>query len=375
MERTVWEKWADVLISYSLEVQEGQKLIIVGDPESMPLIDACYVAGLQRGAFVEFLAMPHHHQELFFKHGHHFEKTHDLWKFAVDYADAYLSIKGASNTRALSHYPEEKHQLVTQAYKPILNTVMTKAAQGKMRWCTTQFPSASLAQEANMGSIDYFDLAMRAAFLDQADPVSAWKKLKAEQGALVEKLTSGKVLRFINDEGTDLEVDVSGMQWMNFAGRSNFPDGEVFTGPNLRASNGGVNGTVRVTFPTIWKQVEVTGIQLQFEGGAVVSSNAETNGSFLKAMIGQDEGARFVGEVALGTNYGIDIGTKNILFDEKIGGTFHIALGRGYAETGNTNESALHWDLVTDLRKSGKIFLDDELILEKGRFLDPRFPK
>jgi aminopeptidase len=372
----LYSQWAKVLLHHSLSVQPGEHLVIAGDPEAMPLIDACYTEAVESGAICDYLCLCGHHKELLFERGsdQQLRATPSLWLNAVQTCHKYLIIASSQNTRALTGVPQERHVLYSQGYKPILDTIFKRRQEGGFLWCLTQFPSPALAQEANMSTSAFARLTARACFLDQPDPVAAWKALKESQQRLIDMLSKGKVLTFENDEGTHLEVDIEGMCWINGTGTSNFPDGEVFTGPNLSAPNGGVNGKVCVTFPTIMKQVEVRGVELTFERGAVVEAKATENEAFLHAMIEQDAGARYVGEVALGTNYAISAGTKNILFDEKIGGTFHIALGRGYPETGNANQSALHWDLVTDLRQSGRVFLGSTLISQNGRFLDPQWP-
>ena len=190
----------------------------------------------------------------------------------------------------------------------------------------------------------------------------------------IDFLSDKKELHFKNGNGTDLLVNIAGMKWVNLCGTINFPDGEIYTGPNLNAPDGGVNGIVKYDFPTIYRGVEVDGIELVFEKGAVVNIKASRNEDFLRSMIDQDAGAKFVGEIALGTNYCVNTGVKDILFDEKIGGTFHTALGMGYPETGNTNQSALHWDLVCDLRNDGVVYADKEKIFENGEFMFDDWP-
>ena len=371
-----YSKWARVLVHYCLEVAPRQHFVIAGDVEAMPLINACMQEGVDVGAFCDYLCISGHHKEMLFARGHddQLERTPALWLNAVSTCDKYLIISSATNTRALSQYPKERQVLYSKGYSPVVDTIIRRRHEGNFSWCLTQFPSPALAQEANMGTLDYQKLTAAACFLDRTDPVAQWKALAQRQQKLADRLSTGTILRFENDEGTCLEVDIQGMRWVNNAGKTNFPDGEVFTGPNLSAPNGGVNGTVRITFPTIMKQVEVSGIELTFEKGAVVKASAKENDAFLQSMIDLDPGSRYVGEIALGTNYAISTGTRNILFDEKIGGTFHLALGKGYPETGNTNQSALHWDLVTDMRQSGKIFLDEELISDKGQFVDAEWP-
>jgi aminopeptidase len=194
-------------------------------------------------------------------------------------------------------------------------------------------------------------------------------------------LQGKKELRFragdLSGGGTDLTVNVEGMTWINCCGKENFPDGEVFTGPNLDAPDGGVNGVVRYSFPAVHNGREVHDIELTFEKGRVVDAKASKGLDFLTAMLDQDDRARYLGEIAIGTNYQIQRYTKNTLFDEKIGGTFHAAVGSGYPETGNTNSSGLHWDMVCDLREpagGGTIEADGEVFSRDGRFVFDGWP-
>jgi aminopeptidase len=367
---TIFDAWAKVLVHYSLNVLPGQYLVIAGDPKAMPLIDACLIEALRSKATVDYLAIPSHHSELLFTHADDQQLSipSEMWLHAARTCDKYLGIKCAENTRSLAWASVDRQAISSKAHRQIIDTILRRKHEGSLSWCATLFPTPAFAQEANMGTYEFEKFVVDACFLNQNDPVSSWRALSAWQAKLIEKLSSGSLLRFQNDEGTNLEVDVSGMKWENCSGLINFPDGEVFTGPNLKASNGGVNGVVRVTFPTIWKNTEVRGIELHFEKGVVTKATATHNEPFLHAMIQQDEGASRVGEVAIGTNFAITRAVNNILFDEKIGGTFHIALGKGYPETGNNNQSALHWDLVTDMRQTGKIFLDGVCIFERGTF-------
>lgn len=265
--------------------------------------------------------------------------------------------------------------MAAQAYKPIMETIMGRAAEKKIRWCLTFYPTPAAAQDSEMGTTDYEEFVLNACLLNEHDPISLWNKVAHTQEKLVQYLNNVKELRFTNEQGTDLLVNVDGMRWVNCCGKRNFPDGEVFTGPNLNAADGGTNGIAYYSFPTVYKGVEVNDIVLRFENGAVVDAKASKNEDFLKAMIQQDPGAKYLGEIAIGTNYNITNGTKNILFDEKIGGTFHSALGKGYPETGNSNESALHWDLICNLRQGGKIIADGKIISENGKFLNPEWPQ
>ncbi len=370
-------KWADVLVNYSLEAKKGEHAIIVGDPVAMPLIEACYEKLIQAGAIVECFVQSSAWRESFFKYAsqEQLSATPPTWHYAVQNCDIYLNVSSSTNSRAMSQVPPQKQALAAKGYKPILESVLGRAANGKLRWCLTFYPTPSSAQDSEMSTTDYEEFVLNACLVNEKDPISLWREVEKKQESLVKFLNGVKELRFTNDQGTDLLVNVDGMKWVNCCGKRNFPDGEVFTGPNLKAKDGGVNGIAYYSFPTVYKSVEVTDIVLKFENGAVVDAKASKNEDFLKAMIHQDPGAKFLGEIAIGTNYNIQAGTKNILFDEKIGGTFHSALGKGYPETGNSNESALHWDLVCNLRKGGKIYADGKIISEYGKFLNPDWPK
>lgn len=372
-----YRKWAEVLRDYSLNIQPKEWVIIVGDPlTSLPLIEACYASFLEKGAEVDLLLQPSKFKELHFAHAsaEMLAKTPRLWQFGAENADKYLVIGASSNTRALTQFSADKQTISSHAYRPILDAILGRSSKNKLAWCRTQFPTESLAQEAGMGSYEFELFSERACFLHLDDPVAAWRSLERQQQNLLEFLTGIKELHFENDKGTDLKVDVSGMTWVNCCGHFNFPDGEVFTGPNLKAPQGGVNGHVYYSFPTIYKDVEVEGIDLTFEKGRVVKATASRGEEQLRTMLALDPGASYIGEVALGTNYGIQRGTKSILFDEKIGGTFHMAAGKGYPETGNTNHSALHWDMICDMRQNATIRADGKIIFENGHYLSANWP-
>jgi aminopeptidase len=212
-----------------------------------------------------------------------------------------------------------------------------------------------------MSTAQYAGFVNRALFLDRPDPVGAWRALRATQEAMVKQLTKASEIH-IEAEGTDIRLGVSGRTWINSDGHHNMPSGEVFTGPHERSAN----GTVRFTVPTGPRGVTVTGVQLRFEDGEVVSATADQGEDYLQAALATDAGARYLGELGIGTNTGIDRATGHILLDEKMAGTVHLALGRSYPETGGTNDSALHWDLICDLRDGGRLSADGEPIVENG---------
>lgn len=343
---------------------------------ALPLIEACYEECVKSGAHTECLLNHDRLSEYFLKNASEEQllTSPQLKKYAVEKFDRFLFIYAPSNHQALTNISLERHIHSSKANQPIQKTILDRKARGDIYWCRTHYPTASAAQNASMGTAEFEDFVFRAGFLHHENPIESWKALgKAHQRA-IDHLSNKKELHFKNSNGTDLRVNISGMKWGNLCGTSNFPDGEIYTGPNLNASDGGVNGIVKYDFPTIYRGVEVNGIELIFEHGAVVEVKANRNEAFLRCMIEQDSGAKYVGEIALGTNYCVNTGVKDILFDEKIGGTFHTALGMGYPETGNTNQSALHWDLVCDLRNKGVIYADGEKIFENGKFLKSGWP-
>lgn len=370
------DNWAEVLVCYSLGAKKGQKAFLLGDVEAYPLIEAAYERFILEGVKVECFLLQRAMSEFLLKNGsdEQIAYTPPGRLMGVEKADLYLFVGANSNSKMLSQIHPKKQSLAAAGYKPILDLILGRGAQKTLRWCTTMYPTPSAAQDAEMGNSAYEEFVMNAGFLNDDAPIYSWRTLEKQQEQLMQFLQGKKELRFQNAQGTDLRVNVEGMTWVNCCGIFNFPDGEVFTGPNLKAADGGVNGVVRYAMPTIYKNVEVHDIELTFKNGAVVEAKASKNEPFLHEMISQDPGAKFVGEIAIGTNYRVDKCTKNILFDEKIGGTFHLALGKGYAETGNCNESALHWDMIFDMRQGGTIHADGELIQENGRFTRTEWP-
>lgn len=369
-------KMAAVLVHYSLAIQPNDQVVLSGELPGLPLMEALYEEIIRAGGFVKTNITPTGWDEIFFKHASE-NQLKRMCPFALNemtVADKRIRLIAPGNTRGLSHVNPKKQTLVSQANQPILSTVLNRSAKGEMDWVVTLCPTAAGAQEAGMGILEYEDFVFKAAHLDEEDPVQFLKNSEKRQELMIDYLTPKKELHFKTPQGTDLVVNVEGMKWRNSCGKRNYPDGEVFTGPNLHAKDGGVNGIVKFTFPAIWQNTVVEGVELIFEKGRVVSAKARHNEAFLQTIVHQDEGASRLGEIAIGTNYKIQAFTQNILFDEKIGGTFHAALGMGYPETGNTNQSALHWDMICDLREGGTILADGEIISRDGRFVFPDWP-
>jgi len=331
------DKLAKVIVEYSTGIKPGQLVRITGDPVALPLLEAIYEACLKAGANAFLKCSPDTLAEMFYEHA-----SDDQLKFVnpvalyeIENIDVSISLWAETNTKSLTRVDPKRQGKASAARKPIFKVFMERAAKAKgdpekLNWCGTLYPTLASAQDAEMSLRQYEDFVFSAGHLDKEDPVAIWREIEARQQKVVDYLQGKKALHFKTNNGTDLHVNVEGSTWINCAGHENFPDGEVFTGPNLKAKDGGVNGIVRYSFPAVHNGREVHDIELTFEKGRVVNAKASKNEDFLKEMLAMDEGASNLGEIAIGTNYNITEYSKNTLFDEKIGGTFHAAVGAGY---------------------------------------------
>ncbi len=370
------DKLAQVLVQYSTKVKRGDLVRISGEPVALPLLEAIYERCLRAGAHPFLKVAPESLQDIFYElaDDEQLQYVSPIAKYEIEQVDVSIGLWAETNTKSLSQVDPQRQSLASAARKPIMKTFMERAGRTELRWTGTLFPTLASAQDAEMSLRQYEQFVFEAGHLDQPDPVAVWQQIEARQQKVVDYLKGKKQVQFEADNGTDLTVNVDGMTWINCCGHENFPDGEVFTGPNLDAADGGVNGIARYSFPAVHHGREVEDIELTFEKGKVTDAKASKNADFLLAMLDQDERARYLGEIAIGTNYNITRYSKNTLFDEKIGGTFHAAVGAGYPETGNSNDSALHWDMVCDLRTGGKITVDGEVIHQDGRFVFDGWP-
>ncbi len=355
-------KLARVLVDYSVRAGEGEQVLVFGGVAAEPLIKELYTRLLQVGAFpvveVELPGM----RELFFENARdaHYEKIPSIRRFKSEEADAEIGIMAPSNTRALAGVDPAKQRALAELNKPLSEIMLQKN-----RWMLTLFPTAALAQEADMGLASYEEFVFEAMGLNEEDPVRYWSEKSAEQERLKERLEAARELRIVGPE-TDLTLSVEGRKFVNSAGRRNMPCGEVFTGPIETSAN----GHVYFGIPAAIGGREVSGVRLRFEEGRVVEASAEKGEEYLMSLLETDAGARYLGEIGIGTNYGIQRASGNVLFDEKLGGTVHLAIGRSYAQTGGKNDSSVHTDLVCDLRGGGELYADGELIQRDGRFLE-----
>jgi aminopeptidase len=351
--------FADLLAGYCLDVEPGQVVLVRSTSLAEPLLLEVQRAILERDAWpllrVELAGQTRSFYDAALDR--HLDDYPDLALQEARRIDALLGIQAPGDVRELAGVDPDRITRYARARRPIREATMKK------RWCSTLWPTEALAAQAGMALEDFAAFVRSALFLDQPDPVRAWGGLRAFQERLIGRLRDARELR-LEADGTDLTLSVAGRTWVNSDGRRNMPSGEVFTGPHEDSAE----GRIRFTLPTSPRGVVVEDVTLEFREGRVVSAHAERGDAYLHATLDTDPGARFLGELGIGTNFGIDRPIGSILFDEKIGGTIHLALGRSYPETGGTNESVVHWDLICDLRDGGRLSADGETILEDGRF-------
>ncbi len=359
-------KLATVLVHYSLRLRKGDLFRITGAALAAPLITEVYRESLAAGAHPFVRISLDGLDEIFLKTASEEQLRYvsELQRAETEQITASLGIWGTWNTRELTQVDPKRIALRRDATRELGRRFMERAAKDELRWCGTQYPTQAEAQEAEMSLREYEDFVFGAGMLDHPDPVAAWEEVRATQGRIVAFLNGCKTLA-VRGPDIDLELSVAGRTWINAAGDKNFPDGEVFTGP----VEDSVNGRVRFSFPAIYNGREVLDVELLFEQGRVAHARAAKGEEFLHAMLDTDPGARYLGEFAFGTNYHITRFTRNTLFDEKIGGTLHMALGAGYPETGSKNVSGLHWDLITDLRTGAEVVADGQVVYRDGKFI------
>ncbi|MEW6142566.1 MAG: aminopeptidase [Chloroflexota bacterium] len=360
------EKLAELIVNYSSAVRKGDKVLIQGSTLAEPLLKALYARVLQAGGLPFVLSALPNTEELFYKYASDEQLKHvpAPVKLMYETYDVRVVILAETNTRALSGVDPRKMVLNQQARTELMKTFMRRAAAGELRWTLAPFPTNAMAQDAEMSLSDYEDFVYGACLPDLNDPVGYWRSFSTWQQHIIDWL-KGKSQVHIISPNTDLKLSIAGRTFINSDGHHNLPDGEIFTGP----VEDSIEGHVSFTYPTIYGGREVTGVQLRFEKGKVVKASAEKNQDFLLKTLDTDAGARYVGEFAIGTSKGITRFTREILFDEKIDGSFHMALGASYPETGGKNESAIHWDMICDLRQGGEIRVDGELLYRDGKFV------
>jgi aminopeptidase len=354
------DAFAALLCDWCLEPGEGDQIVIGTTTLAVPLAAALYRAVLARGAWPLLRLAPGGLERDFYELASEaqIDGFAPLELTEAQSIDASLRIDAPANVRQLAGIDPARLARAGRARR------LLQEARLARRWCVTLWPTSALAQQAGMADGAYEAFLAGALFLDRPDATTAWRELSASQARLVERLSRAGEIR-IEAEGTDLRLRVEGRTWINSDGRRNMPSGEIFTGPHEDSAE----GTVRFTVPSNTRGVEVAGAELTFRAGEVVAARADRGGEYLEEALATDAGARFLGELGIGTNAGIDRATGSTLLDEKMAGTVHLALGRSYPETGANNVSALHWDLICDLRAGGRLSADGETVLRDGEFV------
>ena len=358
---------AEVAIGYSTAVQPGDLVLIDSTPLAAPLVRETVRAVLAAGGNPHARFQLDGALEALIDEGSDEQlgwlspaRAHE-----IEHADVRIVFESEVNTRSLTGADPARQALAHKARKPLSDRLFERVSAGELRWLVTLYPTSAAAQDAGMSLPDYEDFVYGPASSTRTTRPASGARSASGSPALADWLTTKRELRIVAED-TDLTLGVEGRTWIPSSGHENFPDGEIFTGP-VETS---VEGTIRFSYPAQFQGRVVEGVQLRFAGGEVVAAEARQGQAFLEEMLALDDGARRVGEFAFGMNEAITEFTLNTLFDEKIGGTMHMALGRSYPVTGGTNVSALHWDMVSDLRRGGEVYADGELVYRDGRFLD-----
>jgi aminopeptidase len=360
------ERWAYTLVHYCLYLKPGDILAIHATPLATPLIEAVYREALRAGAYPVPVITLEPLEEILLLEGNDEQLTtpSPIAQLLAEQATARLHISSSSNPKALNDIDPARVAKRRQASYALSTTMRQREQEGKFRWCGTLYPTSGYAQEANMSLHDFEEFVYDVCFLNDADPIARWKELGAQQQRFVDWLVGHDQVRLLAN-GTDLTLSIKGRTFINSDGKRNFPSGEFFTGPVENS----VNGVVQFDIPATYDGRAVEGVRLVFKDGKVIEASAQQGNDFLQQMLLLDEGARYLGEFAFGTNLRVNRPTRNILFDEKMGGTVHMALGASYPETGGLNKSALHWDMICDLRTAGEVWIDNTLFLKDGKVL------
>jgi aminopeptidase len=360
------ERLADVLVNYSTSVQEGDLVLLETTPVAAPLLRELYHSTIHAGGHPAVRIGLDGATEALLAEGsdEQIEWLNPMRHEDFERADVRIAIEASSNTRELTGMEPAKQARYARSRGGLRERYLERSRAGELNSVISAYPTTASAQEAEMSLAQYEDFVYRAGLLDRDDPVSAWRKLGESLNELSAWLGSRRQIRIVA-EGTDLTLGVAGRTWIPCDGKENFPDGEVFTGPEEQSAE----GRISFTYPASFGGRMVREITLRFEAGEVVEAHAADGEAFLREMLMMDDGARRVGEFAFGMNDAIREFTGHTLYDEKIGGTVHLALGMSYPESGGRNQSALHWDLICDLRSGSEVYADGELVYRDGEFV------
>ncbi len=354
------DAFAVLLADWCLEVQPNQQILINSTTLAQEPAAALHRAVLERGAWPLLRLDPPGLDVGFYRHARdqQLDAVAPIELAEINAVDATIRIHAPADPRELATIDPALLARRARGVAPY------RRARSARRWALSIWPTPALAQTAGMSEEQYAEFLTRALFLDHADPVAQWQALSSRQQVIADRLASAQEVH-IEADRTDLRLNVAQRRWINSDGRRNMPSGEVFTSP-LESST---HGTIHFDVPSMGRGAEVSGIDLKFVDGEVVAAHAEVGDERLQAALAIDAGARRLGELGIGTNSGINRATGSTLLDEKIAGTIHLALGNSYPEAGGLNESALHWDLICDLRKGGRVTVDGDVHILDGAVL------
>jgi aminopeptidase len=361
------QKLAQVLVRYSMNLQPGEEFALRTSPLAEELNLAVYKEALLAGAFVSVVNIIPGVDEIFLKYANDEQLDYipPINRLIIENFQALLDIEAVHNTRELSGVDPNRLSRTRRARKELSQTYIARMGSRELKWCGTVYPTQALAQEADMSLSEYQDFVYEAGLLNLPDPVESWKEETVRQQRLRSWL-NGKDKLTLQGKDVDLKLSIKGRLFEGASGQLNFPDGEIYTSPVEES----VNGWVRFAYPVIYLGREVIDVELWFEDGKIVKEKASKGQDMLTGLLNTDAGARYLGELGIGTNYAIQRFTKNMLFDEKIGGTIHLAVGMGFPEINGKNQSGIHWDMLCDMAQS-EMRLDGELFYKDGKFVLP----
>jgi aminopeptidase len=364
-------KFANVLVQHSARVVPGDRILLEGTTAAEPLLRELYIQILEKGGNPHLMValpgtMPFSQDEMYLTYAKdtQLDFVPTFYKLAYEQFEGRIRIHSATNTKGTSNIDPGKIQRRSKATSVITEAQFRRGGAGEFKWVTTLYPTEAYAQDANMSLKEYEDFVFGAVHTNEDDPIAFWNSVKEKQQSAVDFM-KGKNQVVLRGPNVDLTLSVKGRTFMNSFGTFNMPDGEIYTGP----VEDSVNGWVKFTYPANYGGTSVEGAELTFSNGQVKTAKADKNQDFLLKTLESDAGSRHLGEFAIGTNFDIQQFTGNILFDEKIGGSFHMALGAGYPETGSKNKSSIHWDMICDMRTDSEILVDGELFYKNGQFV------
>ena len=351
-----WQQVADVLVGYSTAVQRRERVMIaMVEIESFPLAQAVYQACVKAGAFpqIQFLSEKLRHALLTYGDAEQARWLPELEAYGMEWADVYIGLRGASEA-GLMRDISPSALAANQAAQGEISTMRWE----KTRWCLVRLPNAAMARSSGIDLAELEDMFFAACLMDYEAAAAAWRET-------AKKLSGSRTVRIVAGPETDLAFSVAGRKWLVFDGRVNLPDGEIYTAP----VNSSLNGRIHFELPGLFGGVAMQDIRLEWRDGALVQASARSNEDFLRRILETDAGASRLGEFAFGLNPHINRFCRDILYDEKIGGSIHLALGRAYPECGGENQSRIHWDLVKDLRTQGAVYVDGAPVMQGGKLL------